>query len=239
MLLWWLIACGRDDILVEADARGAQAGVAQPGQPAAAQPGQPIGAQPASGAGGVPGVPAQPSPGVASPGSPGVPGAVTPGVPSEPTPGVAAPTTAGVPDAPAPGIPVAPKPAPPGTPQPSSGPQVALSGTIDFNAWTAGHVRITVFDGDHSRPSATPPRVLGMAEVARPGPFTVSVPLGAGKVYIEGSVDEDADGRPGPQEPQGKADRYPVTVGSDPVSDLVVTLDRRAAPPTGEKRDDY
>ena len=56
---------------------------------------------------------------------------------------------------------------------------------------------------------------------------------------MEGSVDEDGDGRPSPQEPQGKADRYPVTVGTAPVTDMLIALERRAPPPSGEKKDDF
>lgn len=235
--------CARDDILVAADERSPAKRTVT--SPPAAPPLQPAGPSVAGGAGvvgpgePVPGVPVEPLPGVATPGSPGSPGEVRPGVPGEPVPGVAPATAAGVPSAPAPGVPVAPKPAPAGAPQPNSGPQVAISGSVQFDDYKRGSVRVTVFDADHSKRSATPPRVLGVAEVAAPGSFTVNVPVGSGKVYIEGSVDEDGDGRPSPQEPQGKADRYPVTVGSTLVTDMVIVLERRAPPPSGEKRDDF
>ena len=250
-MIFWLASilacgfgCGRDDILVAADERSPVAGAmaapppsAAPTLPAAGAP-SPSGA-PGAGSEPVPGVPVEPLPGLATPGSPGTPGQVVPGVPGEPTPGVAAPTAAGVPSAPAPGIPVAPKPAPAGAPQPNSGPQVAISGTVQFADYKTGSVRVTVFDADHSKPSSTPPRVLGVAQFASPGAFTVNVPVGSGKVYMEGSVDEDGDGRPSPQEPQGKADRYPVTVGTAPVTDMLIALERRAPPPSGEKKDDF
>ena len=54
---------------------------------------------------------------------------------------------------------------------------------------------------------------------------------GAGKVYVEASVDEDGDGRPGPQDPQGKADRFPVTVGDEGVDGLEIRLIKREPPP--------
>jgi hypothetical protein len=47
------------------------------------------------------------------------------------------------------------------------------------------------------------------------------------------------DGRPGPQDPQGKADRSPVTVESSPVSGLTVTLTRREPPPGSNTQDDF
>ncbi|MSP54554.1 MAG: hypothetical protein EXR69_02955 [Myxococcales bacterium] len=189
---------------------------------------------------GVPGAPMDVAPGVPGAVEPGVPGAVTPGAPGDPVPGVAVQATMGVATDPPKGIPVAPKPAPPGTPQPNSGPQVTIAGTVGFTTYKQGAIRITAFDGDHSRPSTTPPRVLGMAEIDRPGTFSLGVPQGAGKVYIEGSIDEDMDGRPGPQEPQGKADRYPLTVASAPISGVKVQLNRVAPPPDGgQKKDDF
>lgn len=187
-----------------------------------------------------------PTPGGGQP-TPGIPEQPAPGIPDEPggapgvevTPGVAVVGAAGVPSAPQPGVPVEPKPAPPGTPQPNAGPQAVLSGSVVFPTYTKGVIRVTVFDGDHSNLAAKPPRVLGMTEIDKPGTFSVSVPAGSGKVYIEGSIDENDDGRPGPQEPQGRAARYPVTVGTTAVTDIGVTLQRAAPPPSGEKQDDF
>lgn len=244
-MLWLLtlLACGRDDILVAADehAAAARAGSGTPGvapdeaapggnpgytpgvAPDEAAPGRPSGAAAdPGGAQPLPGVPVAPgTPGAA--GTPGVPVAGSQGVPTEPTPVIVAD----------------PKPAPPGTPQPNAGPQIIISGTVTFSTYKAGDVRITVFDGDHSKPSTSPPRVLGMAEIAGPGAFSVAVPENVGKVYIEGSIDEDGDGRPGPQEPAGKADRYPLTVGVAAIKGVAVELNRIAPPPSGEHKGDF
>ncbi len=202
------------------------------GQPDAVTPGIPGSV--------TPGAPGAVTPGIPGSVTPGIPGGVTPGIAGAPVPGIAAPSAAGVPEAPTPGIPAAPAPAPAGSPQPNAGPQVTITGSVRFATYKKGKVRITVFDGDHSLPSITPPRVLGMAEIAQPGAFSLTVPQNAGKVYIEGSIDEDEDGRPGPQEPCGKADRYPLTVTTAAVSGVDVELQRVEPPPGGtEKKDDF
>lgn len=202
-----VLGCGRDPILEAAAEKEAEAD-AQARPPADAP---------------APGVPAEPTPGVPGSPQPGTPGAVEPGVAAAPAPGT--------PVEPTPGIPVEPSPANPGSPQPGSGPMVTISGTVEYAAWTRGEVRITAFDADHSRPSPSPPKVVGAGTVERPGPFAISVPEGAGKVYVEAAIDEDADGRPGPLEPQGRASRYPVTVGDDPIGGLTIELQKREPPP--------
>jgi hypothetical protein len=52
--------------------------------------------------------------------------------------------------------------------------------------------------------------VLSVQNLERPGAFSLAVPKSAAKAYVEAAVDEDGDGRPGPLDPQGQADRYPV-----------------------------
>ncbi len=242
-----LLACGQDDILTAADEATpkSSAGSARPPQGPADEAG-PGGALPIQGGhpvdeaapgGGSPMAPSAtlspgvaPLPGAAQTPIPGAAGQATPGAAGQPTPGVGQPTPVKAPD---------PAPAPPGTPQPNAGPQVTISGTVTFATYKSGAIRITVFDGDHSKPSSSPPRVLGMAEIQSPGAFSLTVPEASGKVYLEGSIDEDGDGRPGPQEPAGKADRYPVTVGTAPVAGITVTMERIAPPPSGPRKEDF
>jgi hypothetical protein len=182
---------------------------------------------------------------------PGRPEAPTPGIPTEPAPGlpgspqVAVPGTAVsvAPGAPAPGIPTEPAPGIPTQPPPGQaaggpqGPTVAVSGTIVYAGYKAGKIKITAFDGDHAVGTKTRPKVIAMGELDRPGAFTLQVAEGAGKVYIEASADEDGDGKPGPLDPQGKADRSPVTVGTSSVSGLTITLTKRDPPPGGRGED--
>ncbi len=263
--LWGLVACGRDPILekaeaeaaARAEARGGGApadgpppggtvggipGAAQPGDPGGGAPGDPGGGDPGAAGGALgpdgqplPGQPAEPTPGVPDqppPGVPGSPPAATPGAIPSVAPGAPRP---GVPTEPAPGVPTQPAPGQGGGGP--TGPTVAVSGEIVFSAYKGGRVKITVFDGDHASAGGKRPNVVGMGELDRPGPFSVNVAENAGKVYIEASVDEDGDGRPGPLDPQGKADRFPVTVGNKPVSGLAITLSRRAPPPGGRGED--
>ncbi len=246
--------CGRDPILekaeaeakVRAEGKAAERSVAQadarpPGVPGV--PGVPGAAEGAP----APGIPEEPKPGVPSAPAPGAPGA--PGAPVAPTPGQGAAgllppgvLPPGVAGSPPPGIPSQPTPGIPSQPPPgggfaTNGPTVSLSGTIVFPSYKNGKVRITGFNSDHAANTRSRPDVIGMAEIAAPGPFTMTVPQNAGKIYLEASVDENGDGRPGPLDPQGKADRFPVTAGTAPVTGLTVTLTRREPPPGGRGTD--
>ena len=114
-----------------------------------------------------------------------------------------------------------------------------VGGKVEFAAWRVGSVRIDAFDGDHSQ-HGTQPGIVATTKIDRPGDFHLIIPQGAGKVYIEASIDEDADGNPGPQDPQGRAERYPVTVGTDPVVGLRIALTKQPPPPGGKgKGDDF
>ena len=62
------------------------------------------------------------------------------------------------------------------------------------------------------------------------GTFTLKVPAGTGKLYLEAVIDEDGDGRPGPQDPRGTADRYPVTVKTSDVADVLIRLVKHEPP---------
>jgi hypothetical protein len=119
-----------------------------------------------------------------------------------------------------------------------TGPTVTLSGTVVYPGWSRGSVRVDVFDGDHTV-HGTHPGVVASARLDKPGPFSVAVPENAGKLYVEAVVDEDLDGRPGPQDPMGTAERYPVTAGTTPVTGLTVTLVKHAAPGGGPKKGDF
>ncbi len=207
-----LFGCGEDPILTRAREEAAAASAA-------------------------PGLPPQPAPAAG--------GVVTPG-PSEGGPSGVPPSSAGgepkpvqVPDPPpAPqgspgggkvGIPGTEGVGIPGSPPPSSGPSVQVSGTVIYDAWKQGEVRIDAFDGDHSI-HGTHPGVIASTRIPKPGPFTISVPEGAGKLYIEAVVDENLDGRPGPQDPMGAAERYPVTVAKTAIGGVAIRLVKHEAP---------
>lgn len=251
-----LLGCGRDPILEKAEAdraaaRAARGDGAQGPQPGVAGmpsggTGVPGAAQPGSASGGDPGAlgpDGQPLPGMPEEPTPGVPEEPTPGVPGSPpsaTPGSVASVEPG---SPRPGIPVEPAPGIPSEPPPGQGgggpqgPTVAVSGEVVYAGWKAGRVKIAAFDGDHAASAGSRPKVIAMTELDRPGPFTVQVAENAGKVYFEASVDEDGDGRPGPLDPQGKADRFPVTVAAKAVTGLEIEVTKRAPPPGGRGAD--
>jgi hypothetical protein len=64
----------------------------------------------------------------------------------------------------------------------------------------------------------------------RPGPFEVQVPASAARVWLGAYVDEDLDGRPGPQDPSGWYSKNPVLTegGAD---GIVIELVRQPPPP--------
>lgn len=261
--VWGFAACGRDPILEKAEADAEAADAARVARGSSGTGSEPGGAGAAGGTPGL-GVPGAAQPGDASGGprapvgpdgqtQPGAPGEPPPGIPEEPAPGVpgspsapqpgAGAGAAVDPGAPRPGVPTEPAPGIPSQPPPGSGaggttgPTVKVSGTVVFAGWKGGRVKITAFDGDHGAAAGGHPKVIGMAELDRPGAFVVPVAQGAGKVYFEASIDEDGDGRPGPLDPQGKADRFPLTVAASAVEGLTITLVRREPPPGGRGED--
>ncbi len=240
--------------------------VGEPGAPAVAhQPGIPEEPTPVSpteppavqlGAG----VPTDPAPAPLGVGTPGTPPPIAPGDPAPVAPGDPAPGAPGDPVPgraadPVPGKPVEPAPHNPGSPAgipgvpptrggggggvtAPSGPLTTVTGLISFPEWRAGAVRITAFDGEHAMAQGRQVRVVAEARIDRPGGFTMQVPEDAGSLYIEAAVDEDGDGRPGPLDPQGRADPYPIRVRTDPVTGVTIRLSRRA-PPEDQPKDDF
>ncbi len=189
--------------------------------------------------GGSPGTPVGLTPGAPVPPAPGEAGTPAPGTPGTPAPGVASATSAGIPSAPTPGRPSEPAPGRPTEPAPGGvgapgaplGPTVRVAGTVVFAGWTKGRVRITAFDSDHQAHPVTPPQVVGAVTIDRPGAYELLVPAGKGKIYVEATVDEDGDGRPGRLEPAGTPSRYPVTIGESAVTGLDIDVARVAPPP--------
>lgn len=233
--------CGKDPILAAAEKHHAEAeeGGAT-GQPGAPTPGAQVvpGGTPGTPVpGGEPGATGAPQPGIPEQPAPGNPNEPAPAQAGAPSPGQPGGTQAGIAEPPKPGIPIPPKPGAPGTPPPYDGPTVVVSGTVAYPDYTSGSVRITAFDGDHTVHSATPPKVVGSSEMKTPGTFEMKVPLNLGRTFLEAVIDENGDGHPGPQDPQGQADRYPVTVKEADIDGLTITLTKRAPPPDGGKGD--
>lgn len=229
-----LAACGKDPILAAAERAKATDkrvldDVAGPGPAAAATPAGTPGAEGQMSAG----IPAEPSPGSPADPGPGTPGAVVPGSAEPVGEGIpAAPTPVRPPDPP-PGKPTDPPPGLAGSPGRIVGPSVTISGDVVWADWKTGRVRVTAFDADHASRPKTPPQILAATELDRPGSFTIEVPENAGKVYMAAEVDENGDGRPGPLDPQGNADRFPISVSTSDIAGLTISLSKRDPPPGG------
>jgi hypothetical protein len=107
---------------------------------------------------------------------------------------------------------------------------VNLSGEVVFPGYRSGPIRIDVFDGDQRDLSARP-RVVGVAQIAGPGMFTVSVPEAARLVWISSFNDENSNSRPDLQsDPTGYYEKNPVRIDKGPVADLTIRLERPSAP---------
>ena len=172
-----------------------------------------------------PGVPEEPEP--APPGSDTGAAAMTPGVPEEPEP--APPGTPGGSDtggvAITPGIPEEPEPAAPGSPgggdhadkEPGyQGPTVTLKGSVSMDESIQGKIYIDVFDGDQRNISGERPNLVTVHSVAGPGPFEISVPVSAKRVWLSAYADVTQDNRPTKGEPTGWYPGNPVFLDSPP-----------------------
>ncbi len=253
--LIWLslaaVACGEDPVLKaareEAAAGKGQAGssgkgtASAGGQVGTAQRGHPMdggvaagsSAPDGSGAGDagepVPGIPDEPTP--APPGTPG--GGKPPAQDGEAGQvGVAGEPPPGVPDEPRPGNPDEPSPSG-RRPPPTAGPKVLLSGTVAYDGFSGGMLRVDIFDGDHLRQGAKRPSVVAMVNLDGPGPFQVEVPVSAGRVWVSAFNDADRNERPGPLDPTGFYDGNPVPTDRGPQKNLTVRLIQRAPPEDG------
>jgi len=253
-LLWLTIAglaCGEDPVLKAAheEAEAAQAARAQAasgggkagaggGETSGSRRGHPIDGGVAAGSSAPDG------------GGAGVAGEPVPGVPDEPTPAPAGTPGGGAPpdqevrvgDAgePRPGVPDEPKPGSPDDPSPSgrkpppsAGPQVSLSGTVAYDGYSGGIVRVDIFDGDHLTQGSKRPSVVAMVTLSKPGPFTVQVPASAGRVWVSAFNDADRNDRPGPLDPTGFYDGNPVPTDKGDQRGLTVRLIQRAPPEDG------
>ncbi len=180
----------------------------------------------------------------------GVAGDPTPGVPEEPEPAPAGTPGGGTPPdqdvravqagEPRPGVPDEPRPGRPDEPSPegrkppqSAGPQVTLSGSVAYDGYSGGMVRVDIFDGDHLTQGAKRPSVVAMVTLSKPGPFSVEVPVSAGRVWVSAFNDADRNERPGPLDPTGFYDGNPVPTSGGAQKGLTVRLVQRAPPEDG------
>ncbi|MCK6501968.1 hypothetical protein L6R53_00950 [Myxococcota bacterium] len=107
---------------------------------------------------------------------------------------------------------------------------MTLRGEVRLPDYDLGSVRLDIFDGDQKNLEGARPSVVAVVNLERPGPFEVQVPASAARVWLGAYVDEDLDGRPGPQDPSGWYVGNPVLTdgGAD---GIVIELVRQPPPP--------
>ncbi len=107
---------------------------------------------------------------------------------------------------------------------------MVISGEVRLADYDMGTVRIDVFDGDQKDLDGPRPSVVAVAQLDRPGPFTINVPASKPAIWIGAYVDEDLNGRPGPQDPSGWYSGNPVDTEGG-AEGLIIELERQAPPP--------
>jgi len=93
---------------------------------------------------------------------------------------------------------------------------VTLSGSIAYDGDSEGAVRLDFLVQDEG----TAPRLVHAESLSSTGPWSIEVPQDYGELHIVGFLDPDADG-PSPTDP---AASITITVGSEPLTDLELTL---------------
>jgi len=234
LLLCSLMGCSGEDPVLKAAREAAEAPAVQGTRGGGTAPvagGHPIDGglamQPGAAGEQAAGVPNQPR-------KPGIPEAPTPGDPSSPTPGEPGVPQTGEPGVPQAGVPGEPSP---GTPQEGSeedlGPKVVIRGHVRMKNYRVGGIRLDFFDGDHRSHAGQRPSLIRSVELKSPGDFEATLPLSAGKIWIEASNDENQDGRPGPRDPSGRYLKNPLVLGAAGVNGIVIELERNDPPPGG------
>jgi len=101
---------------------------------------------------------------------------------------------------------------------------VSFSGEIRVENWSGKPIRIDIFDGDQRNIGGKRPSVVRSEIITTTGPFTLFVPKSELQLWIGAYIDEDQDGRPGPQDPSGWYSANPVTASSAQ-TDISISLE--------------
>jgi len=154
------------------------------------------------------------------------------GKPEEPKPGIPGEPSAGLPGSAEEGVPGEHRPGEPGksTTPADEAATTLLKGAIVFDTYSAGIVRLDVFDGDQTD-FALRPSVVAMEQLDKPQSFEFRVPISAGRVWLSAFNDANKNGRPDPQDPTGFYAKNPVDVsGGGVVEGLTIDLEVREPP---------
>lgn len=98
---------------------------------------------------------------------------------------------------------------------------ITLSGTLTMEGDYAGVVDVDCFLEDPK--SGGGRKFVNKIKAQGPGTFTMRVPADYGKIHISAFLDLMSDG-PDPKDPQGSYLKNPVTIGTQDVSGLEITL---------------
>ena len=98
---------------------------------------------------------------------------------------------------------------------------ITLSGTIVFEGDYSGVVDIDCFLEDAK--SGGGRKFVNKIKAQGPGTFTMKVPADYGKIHLSAFLDLLSDG-PDPKDPQGSFPKNPVSIGTQDISGLEITL---------------
>ena len=89
--------------------------------------------------------------------------------------------------------------------------------------------KIDIFDGDQQNIGGQRPSVIISKTLSKIGSFEIDLPKSDTQLWIGAYIDEDEDGRPGPQDPSGWYTSNPISASKDH-SGITVNLNVPDAP---------
>jgi hypothetical protein len=112
---------------------------------------------------------------------------------------------------------------------PKDGPFIKVSGEIHIDNWSGKKIRIDVFDGDQRKIGGNRPSVIISETLNKIGAYSIDLPQSEKELWVGAYIDEDEDGRPGPQDPSGWYISNPLSAEKNH-SGITVILDVPNAP---------
>lgn len=98
---------------------------------------------------------------------------------------------------------------------PKDGPFITIKGKIEVGNWSGKEIKIDIFDGDQRKIDGDRPSVIVSEILKKQGSFEIHLPQSDKQLWIGASIDEDGDGRPGPQDPSGWYPSNPLSAKKD------------------------
>ena len=104
---------------------------------------------------------------------------------------------------------------PPPPPNPKDGEFITIKGTIDAHNPNNRPIRIDIFDGDQQNIGGKRPSVVVSTTIEKGTTFEIALPKEEQMLWLGAYIDEDGDGRPGPNDPSGWFSGNPVSGNQD------------------------